>query len=44
MTLKVEFYTNFVCPWCLIGERRLDNVVAGNSAITLSMSGTTRSG
>lgn len=28
MTLKIDLYTDIVCPWCLIGERRLDNVLA----------------
>lgn len=27
MPLKIDLYTDVVCPWCLIGERRLDNVL-----------------
>jgi predicted DsbA family dithiol-disulfide isomerase len=27
-TLKIDLFTDFVCPWCLIGSRRLDRVVA----------------
>ena len=26
--LKIEVYTDVVCPWCLIGCHRLDNVLA----------------
>lgn len=27
-TLKIDVYTDIICPWCLIGGRRLDNVLA----------------
>lgn len=26
-TLKIDLYADIVCPWCLIGEQRLDNVL-----------------
>lgn len=28
-TLKIDLFTDFVCPWCLIGSARLDRVLAG---------------
>lgn len=28
--LKIDLYTDIVCPWCLIGERRLDNILAAD--------------
>ncbi len=27
MTIKIDLYTDFVCPWCLIGTKRLDNIL-----------------
>ncbi|WP_165191628.1 DsbA family oxidoreductase [Caulobacter soli] len=27
MTIKIDLYSDFVCPWCLIGAKRLDNVL-----------------
>lgn len=27
-SLRIELYTDIICPWCLIGERRLDNVLS----------------
>ena len=27
-TLKIDLYSDIVCPWCLIGQRRLDQVLA----------------
>lgn len=26
--LQIDLYTEITCPWCLIGQRRLDKVVA----------------
>jgi predicted DsbA family dithiol-disulfide isomerase len=26
-TLKIDLYSDIVCPWCLIGQRRLDQVL-----------------
>lgn len=26
--LKIDLYTDIICPWCLIGARRLNNVLA----------------
>lgn len=28
-TLKVDLFTDIVCPWCLIGSVRLDKAIAG---------------
>jgi predicted DsbA family dithiol-disulfide isomerase len=27
MTIKIDLYTDIVCPWCLIGTKRLNNVL-----------------
>jgi predicted DsbA family dithiol-disulfide isomerase len=27
-TLKIDLFTDTVCPWCLIGAARLDRAVA----------------
>lgn len=27
-TLKIEIYFDFICPWCLIGKRQLDQALA----------------
>jgi len=27
MTIRIDLYTDIVCPWCLIGTKRLDNVL-----------------
>ncbi|MGN6683979.1 MAG: DsbA family oxidoreductase, partial [Devosia sp.] len=27
-TLKVDLFTDIVCPWCLIGSARLDKAIA----------------
>ncbi len=27
-TIKVALFTDVVCPWCLVGSRRLDNAIA----------------
>ncbi|HWT58783.1 MAG TPA: DsbA family protein, partial [Rhizobium sp.] len=26
--LKIELYTEITCPWCIIGQHRLDKVLA----------------
>ena len=26
-TLKIELYSDIVCPWCIIGQHRLDKVL-----------------
>lgn len=31
--LKIEIYTDIICPWCLVGEARLDNVLARHSSM-----------
>ena len=28
MTLSIEVYFDFICPWCLIGKRQLDQALA----------------
>lgn len=27
---KIDIYADIICPWCLIGQKRLDNVLAGD--------------
>ena len=27
-TMKIEIYSDIVCPWCYIGERRLERALA----------------
>lgn len=29
-TLKIDFYSDIVCPWCYIGQHRLDRILARN--------------
>ena len=29
--LRIDLYTDVICPWCLIGQRRLDNVLTEHS-------------
>ena len=26
--MKIEIYSDIVCPWCYVGERRLDRALA----------------
>lgn len=28
-TLKIDLFTDIVCPWCLVGSARLDQAIAG---------------
>lgn len=29
MTVTIKITSDFICPWCLVGERRLDKAIAG---------------
>lgn len=31
-TIKIDLFTDFVCPWCLVGSERLDKAIAALSA------------
>lgn len=35
--LKIDLYTEISCPWCLIGQRRLDNVLAQFPALDVDI-------
>ena len=36
-TIPVEFFSDIICPWCLIGKRKLEKAAAMHGGITLSI-------